>query len=486
MLAPVLIVFFYLLTATALDKALFVVPPSGGPESTTAPPEGGTTNSEALLFVVPPSGGFSKNRLKAGLRTFGWWPLAGAMNALAALAHGMALPIAPLVCLYGLFGKPMRSRLPFAKRLLAVGLYALAVAVIIAPVTIRNYVVGGEFVLISHNGPINMYIGNHPDYDRMVELRPGLEWASLARALNEEGLDTVGGSSRYFTQAMWKNIREHPLAIARVYLKKTYLFFHADELKRNYPIYPVRAWSRLMSVLLWKWRAADGWLGLGFPFGLVLPLAIVGWWALRRRGIRLHAVELIMAGHFLSNLLFFIVARYRVPLAPFLALYAAAAIDWTMRERLWRPDSLRRGLPILAVALAAFLVSNAKLKPMNWPPDNAEYRFHLGYVAFERKETKKAFEYFQSALRDRPDLTEAHLFMGILCQDYLGRPADALAEFDWILARDPGNMPVLYNKAHALDSLGRTPEARAILDLLVRNDPRNEKYRRFLDQLTPK
>jgi len=442
MLAPVLIVTTYLLLALALDRAL-----KEGPGR--------------------------------------WWVLSGVLVGLAALAHGLALVILLLVCAYAIFGRQTRPR-PGSKRFLAAALLVLGALVIIAPVTIRNRLVSGEWVLISYNGPINLYIGNHPDYDKMVGLRPGLEWGTLARSLNQEGISTIGDSSRYFTQGALRNMREHPLAVARVWLKKLFLFFNADELKRDYPIYPVRDYSRLMWATLWKWRGPGGLIGLGFPFGVVLPLAAVGWWALRRRGVRLPAVEMIVAGHFLANMMFFICSRYRIPLAPFFLLYAAAAVQWAIGERLWEARAMRlNGTPLVA-ALAIFLFSNARLTPMKNLSDQSEYEFHLGYVCQMTRKPNEALECYLAALRADPELTEAHFFLGILYQDSLGQSDKALEQFDWVLARDPDNMSVLYNRALALNGIGRSEEARKIMETLIENDPENPKYQSFLDMLLKK
>ena len=45
--------------------------------------------------------------------------------------------------------------------------------VAIAPVTLRNYAIGGDAVLISSNAGINFYLGNNPEYQRTVNIRPG-------------------------------------------------------------------------------------------------------------------------------------------------------------------------------------------------------------------------------------------------------------------------------------------------------------------------
>lgn len=441
MLAPVLIVFFYLLLALTLDRAF-----------------------------------------EAG--KIGWWPVAGALNSLAALSHGLGLLIAPFVCLYGLWGRLMRP-MALRPRLMAVALFISGAAVVVAPVTLRNRLVGGEWVLISHNGPINFYIGNHPDYDRMVGLRPGLEWQTLARDLTQDESASVQKSSRRYTRDTLENIRRHPAAVARVWLKKVRLFFRADEIKRDYPIYPVREYSPFLRALMWVWPGPGGVLGLGFPFGVVLPLAAMGWWVLRRQGRRIAALELILIGHFSANLLFFICSRYRIPIAPFLLLYAAAGVDHLVRRKIWQFASLRRNWAAVPVVIVVFLFSNAYLSPMVNRTDRAEYRFFLA-LASERNDPQKALEYCQTALFDDPELTDAHYFLGVLLQNRFGESAKALDQFNWVLERDPDNMAVLYNKAIVLAALGHWEEAREILKALVVNDPENEQYRKGLEHVSEK
>ena len=62
-----------------------------------------------------------------------------------------------------------------------VGALILGFALVIAPVTLRNRVVGGEWVPISYNAGINFYLGNNPDYDRTTNIRPGRDWAGTDR-----------------------------------------------------------------------------------------------------------------------------------------------------------------------------------------------------------------------------------------------------------------------------------------------------------------
>ena len=49
------------------------------------------------------------------------------------------------------------------KAALAVVAFLLGAILAIAPVTLRNYIIGGDFVPISYNGGVNFYIGNNAE-----------------------------------------------------------------------------------------------------------------------------------------------------------------------------------------------------------------------------------------------------------------------------------------------------------------------------------
>ena len=88
----------------------------------------------------------------------------------------------------------------------------LGCSLTIAPVTLRNYRVGDDVVLISHNAGINFYIGNNPDYDRTVFIRPGKDWAHLVEMPEREaGIDRPSRKSRFFFGRSWDYISADPL-----------------------------------------------------------------------------------------------------------------------------------------------------------------------------------------------------------------------------------------------------------------------------------
>ena len=106
--------------------------------------------------------------LSAPLKQRWPWLIAGLALGLAALAVSNILLFAPVLLAWLWF-----SQGNFVQR---GALLFLGIALVIAPVALRNYLVGDDWVLISHNAGINFYIGNNPDYQRTVDIRPGRDW----------------------------------------------------------------------------------------------------------------------------------------------------------------------------------------------------------------------------------------------------------------------------------------------------------------------
>jgi 4-amino-4-deoxy-L-arabinose transferase-like glycosyltransferase len=230
------------------------------------------------------------------------------------------------------------------------GWVLLGAAIAVAPVTARNWAQGGEAVLISSNGGINLYLGNNPRYERTVGMRPGRDWQALVRAPLLHGVTGARAASRFFTARVTAYARQDPRGFAGLQLRKLRLLVGGDEIPRNQEIYPARAWSPVLRALLWKIP------GLAFPFGLLLPLAVVGLGVAGGRAPVL-AASVVLLG--LLVVAFFVTARYRAPLVPLLALFAGAGVRWTLVEA--RP----RGRVLAAVAAAAvYLVANVGQGPM--------------------------------------------------------------------------------------------------------------------------
>lgn len=238
----------------------------------------------------------------------GGWLAAGLLSGLAAAVNALAIVMLPVLAVA-------------ARRRAAWLLGGATVA--LAPVTLRNWVQGGEFVLISSNGGINLYLGNNPRYEATVDMRPGRDWQALVRAPRLHGVAGAGPASRFFVTRVAGYARTDPAGFVALQVHKLRSLVAGHEIPRNQEIYPARRWSPVLRVLLWKVP------GLAFPFGVLLPLAAVGLVAAARRAPMLVALVGVFG---LVVVAFFVTARYRAPLVPLLALFAAEGVRWAVVE----------------------------------------------------------------------------------------------------------------------------------------------------------
>ncbi|MFH1680546.1 MAG: tetratricopeptide repeat protein, partial [Candidatus Eisenbacteria bacterium] len=143
---------------------------------------------------------------------------------------------------------------------------------------------------------------------------------------------------------------------------------------------------------------------LSFPlllsFGVVAPLALVGIVGRKRRD---REIPILLAGgtYALSVVLFFVNARYRLPLVPFFVLYASAGLVETARA-LRRARRGPRGLlyaPLAHLAAGLLLVNWNPIEP---PADPSQTRFNEGWAAQKTGDYERAFEEYAGVSRSSP------------------------------------------------------------------------------------
>ena len=282
--------------------------------------------------------------------------------------------------------------------------FLLGAALAIAPVTLRNLVVGGDAVLVSYNSGINFYIGNNSRYEETVDIRPGWEWDALAARPRLAGLERPSRQSAFFWAEAWQEIRSAPADYLRLLARKLFLLGHGDEIGRNQPIYFYRNDSGLLAALLWKHG------GIAFPFGIAAPLALSGLLlALRNRREPLLSLYIITYGA--GVIAFFITARYRLPMVPVLLLFAAHAAHWTagaLRRRRWSAAALVLGITGLFAAAANYRVS-----PMDMQGDSAIH-FNTGDALARQGRFERAGQALTRAVQLDSTHWQAWLNLGTL------------------------------------------------------------------------
>ncbi len=347
------------------------------------------------------------------------------------------------------------------------GLLLLGTALAIAPVTARNWSRGGELIPISWNAGINLYIGNNPRYDETVGIRPDLQWKRLALEPQRAGISRVGPASSYFVRKALGWAVSDPIGFARLQGKKLHLLLEGNEIPRNQEIYPARSYSPVLRLLLWKIPS------LAVPFGLLLPLGVVGLVVAGKRAPLLLAIVLTYAAAILA---FFITARYRVPLVPPFAIFGAEGVRWWIQD-----DRLPARVASLALAVALFLVANLGQGPM--PSEmNADAEYSLGARLLREGRPDEAVDRFRTALRKNPRYVEAWVNLGVV-QATRGERAEAERSLETALRIDPEVTIALTNLAVLREKAGDNAGALDLYERALRIDPSDLAARRKVAEL---
>lgn len=346
------------------------------------------------------------------------WIGAGVMLGLLALTRENTLLLTAAVALWALIHFAGRATV----RGKYVALLLAGVAVVLLPVGFRNLLVGGQFALTTSQVGPNFYIGNNPDATGVyAPLRLGRGSPDFERGdathLAEEALGRTGLTPRevshFWLAKSWEFIRTEPAKWLALLGKKCLLVINAYEVPDAEDFYLYRRWSWLLTVL-----------GVPMRFGVLLPLAVGGLiatWHARRQTWLLHLMALTIAAGVAG---FFVFARYRFPLVPFLALFAAAGV---VEAWAWvRQHNAKRLAPIIVVVLIVAAVAHLPLSKSH--ESGAYVNLGLSYAA--QGNHQEAIRQYERAMELRPTFVEARFnkALSLSALERYGEAADLYRE----------------------------------------------------------
>jgi 4-amino-4-deoxy-L-arabinose transferase-like glycosyltransferase len=296
------------------------------------------------------------------------------------------------------------------------GACVAGVILMIVPVTIRNYLVSGEFILLTSNGGLNFYLGNNPDAVGVYYNVDELDLANdpdgrvfLESTMNKT-LRPSEVSSEWSSRAL-DFIVSQPGDFLTLLGRKALLFFHHKEISQlGYNYYFVQ-------------QTAIPMLGYLPTFALVGPLGILGCMLLRKRWKEFFLLYGFLFAEIAGVVLFFVTDRFRLSAIPFLMLFAGFAVA-ELPTLLKEPG--RRQLPLLAtVLIAAVLVMTV----FNYHlPD--EFSIEWGYVGlmhFAKQNYGGALAAYHEAARYRDSFYNRNNIGNVYVAQ--GRIDEALEQF---------------------------------------------------------
>lgn len=280
--------------------------------------------------------------------------------------------------------------------------FVLGISVAILPVTARNALVGQDFVLTTYQGGQNFYIGNNPSNNTGRYMAPSFAEGnplSEARDFWREAEKRTGHalkpsevSSFWYTEA-FGFVKSRPGNFIKLLGRKIILFLNYYELPDNQNFYFFKRYSDILRLPLPDFR-------------IIGPLGLTGLLLFWRRNSATLLMGLLFLVFFVSTVPFFIFARYRLGVIPFLIIFGAAYLHWLfgkMRNRTWKPVILSMIL-FLPLCLA-----------VNYPVTIENFGsacFNLAQVYESEGELDRAVETYQQALELSPHLRDGHVFLG--------------------------------------------------------------------------
>ena len=447
--------------------------------------EGAEIEKTALgVFLVTAALAFGIQR-PAGAK-FG----AGVFLALAALARGNLILMAPFGVLYFLcapdadtagsrpagFAGNWRQRLTGKPALHAVTFLA-GFLLTLSPVLWRNHHVSGEWILTTSSAGINFYTGNNPysksgGYEVVPFVRPlaGSEeedFRAKAESITGKRMTPKEISSFWFHQAL-SHIAEHPRFAAQVFLRKIVLFWSNVEIPDGWSIYFLAQFSPAL-------RLAP------FNFGCLLALAVLGLFASFRSSAGVRLLSGYIAAYAASIIVFFVFSRFRMYIVPPLAVLAALGLRWIWDQAAQR--DVRHALPGACTALCIGAFSFFGASAIGISPDRFVHNYSLLAELYEESGDYKTAEgLLYTALRKRPGSSGTLCALGEL---YLkaGYPERAIAYLEQSIQANDRSPNVWFLLGSAYESLGRIDEAVRCFRKQLEITPGNQPARQHLESL---
>ncbi|MEO8680491.1 MAG: tetratricopeptide repeat protein, partial [Vicinamibacterales bacterium] len=367
---------------------------------------------------------------------FDWIALGLAMGALS-LTRENALVFIGVIIAWSLWTAPRR-----ATAALVGGL-----AIVLLPVAARNYAVGGGFYLTTSQFGSNFFIGNNPRADgtyasiRFGRGAPEFERqdaTEVAEAALKRPL-TPSEVSGYWTGQAMHFITSQPGAWLKLMGRKVGLLANRSEMFDTESQESYAEWS-------WPLRI----FGPFTHFGVLVPLAIFGAIAAWSERQRLWVIYALAAAYAASVVMFYVFARYRFPLVPFLLLFTGAGVAAALQY--WSTATPRRRAATIAVVVAAVAFANQPLLSADLMRAITEN--NLGTALQEEKRYDEAIVHHQRAVALMPDYSPSHNNLGAALRA-AGRLDEAVAEYQKAIALKPDYGEANYNLANALLEQGK-------------------------------
>jgi len=408
------------------------------------------------------------------------WLTAGLLIGLAVITKPNALLIVPGALIWIWWDDVKASQRVIASLCLLLG-----AAVLISPITARNYAKFHDMILITADGGKVFFHGNGPgatgmdraDLPHQEFLEEGRYEPDYTHALFRITARALSGKSlkpsecsKYWLHYTLNHMAAHPHDALLLEFKKVCFFFsnyEVQDIDSNYKNYvTIQSWPLI-------------------PFAVIAVFGIIGMAAGARHVKKLFLVYWMILIYFASVLVFFAASRYRLPAVPYLSVFAALTLNnlyQQMRDRQWRKGAVHVVAIAILTAGTLFPFRDDIASFDRWQ-QATRIHFSLGGMRFfNQGDYRRAISEFQKSVAIDPNFAAAHNYLGksyAILREYGQAEAAFKKVIELVPKVDEGymNLGILY------ELRGEIPQAIVNLKKALALNPKNEKAKRHLQAL---
>lgn len=358
-------------------------------------------------------------------------------------------------------------------------LFWAGIILAILPVTIRNYAVSGELVLITSQGGANFYIGNNPNasgtYAPLFERRgsPEYEGEDAKRlAENETGNKlSMSEVSRFWYKKAFDYIKNNKAGYLKLLWKKIKLYLNYYEIPDVEDYYFYKKYSSVLRAPL-------------ITFGIICPLAIFGIYLSFIHKLKSSQMLFVLSlSNMVSIIIFFVFARYRLPIVPLLIILSSYTIFCTIH--LYNSRQLKKLVKNIVILIILFIFVYSK-QFQGESGMLALSHFNIGESYRRSGMYEKAIMEFERAVEIDPYFSRGY---NNLAGVYLVHKHDrgkAIYYWEKTLAINPQHYDASYNLAIIYSQAGYPDKARIVLKNSLKNHGYNPKIQNLLSSISVK
>lgn len=317
--------------------------------------------------------------------------------------------------------------------------FALIVIALIGCVTLKNYTTRGEWVLITGNSGVTLYMGNNPNASGGLARIEGLSndiedqvygGVKLASQLAGEEL-TLNESSKFWVNKTIEYIVQNPFQWFMLIGKKLLWSVNYHPPSVNYSYLFESEWILLEKFFMLITSA-------------VLILGIISLIMNFKSDNELYYLFLMMVlGYITLSMVYYSSGRFLTTVIPIMAILGTKYLQQCMD--CYRNNTLNRSKIILTVWITAFFVLNPFLMKYQ-DQEIATGWYNYGVLLDEKNKSEKftASECYLKAIEHYPNHTSAMLNLGVVLSKQ-GELLKANTWFEKVLTLDPQNKNALQN-----------------------------------------